>query len=64
LGAIRYEMVRRLERDLGRGAKQVDAQATAAALAELYGLGLGGIVEWASATVRGPAPRRRRGRTR
>ena len=59
LGAIRYEIVRRIERDLGRRAHGADAQETAAALAELYGLGLGGIVEWATSAVRGPLPRRR-----
>ncbi len=59
LGAIRYESVRRIERDLGKRAHASDAQETSAALAELYGLGLGGIVEWATSAVRGPAPRRR-----
>jgi magnesium transporter len=61
LGAIRYETVRRLERELGHAARQPDRHATAAALAELYGIGLAGFVEWASVSVRGPAPRRRGG---
>jgi magnesium transporter len=61
LGAIRYETVRRVERVLGRAAREPDRHATSAALAELYGVGLGGFVEWASAAVRGPVPRRRGG---
>ena len=61
LGAIRYETLRRIERDLGRAAREPDRHATSAALAELYGIGLGGFVEWASASVRGPVPRRRGG---
>jgi len=61
LGAVRYETVRRLERELGRAARDPDRHATASALAELYGLGLGGFVEWASTTVRGTGPRRRGG---
>jgi magnesium transporter len=61
LGAIRYETVRRLERELGRAARDPDGRTTASALAELYGLGLGGFVELASTTVRGPGSRRRGG---
>jgi magnesium transporter len=53
LGAIRYETMRRIERELGRHAREGDPHATAAALGELYGLGVAGIAELASAAVRG-----------
>jgi magnesium transporter len=62
VGAIRYEIARRLERDLGRGRRAADRAVTAQALAELYGLGVSGLAEWAAAAVRGPRrPRRERG---
>lgn len=53
LGAIRYETLRRIERDLGRGTHSADPRVTAAALGELYALGLGGIAEVAASAVRG-----------
>jgi magnesium transporter len=53
LGAIRYETMRRIERELGQSARAVDPRATAAALGELYGLGVAGLAELASAAVRG-----------
>ncbi len=58
LGAIRYETLRRIERELGRGTRAADPRITAAALGELYALGLGGFAEVAASTVRGT---RRRG---
>jgi magnesium transporter len=61
LGAIRYEVARRVERELGRGRPTADRAATAAALAELYGLSVAGLAEWAAAMVRGPQRSRRDG---
>jgi len=61
LGAIRYATARRIERELGTAARAPDRQVTALALAELYGVGLAGFVEWASAAARGPAAGRTRG---
>jgi magnesium transporter len=54
LGAIRYEVARRVERELGRGRPTADRSATAQALAELFGLSVAGLAEWAAAMVRGP----------
>ncbi|HKE13734.1 MAG TPA: hypothetical protein VKB80_02630 [Kofleriaceae bacterium] len=54
LGAIRYEVARRVERELGRGRPTADPSATAAALAELFGLSVAGLAEWAAGMVRGP----------
>jgi magnesium transporter len=53
LGAIRYETLRRIERELGQGSPRHDAGVTAAALGELYGLGLGGLTEVVASSVRG-----------
>lgn len=53
LGALRYETVRQLE-DSARGAGLVDPGAeTSAALAELFGVGLKGFVEWAASAFVG-----------
>jgi magnesium transporter len=51
LGAIRYEIVRRLEVELGLSTRVGRDRATAVALAELYALGLSGIAEFATSTV-------------
>ena len=60
LGALRYETVRQLEEHL-RDASLADPGAeTSAALAELFGIGLEGLVEWASSAVLGPTESRRR----
>jgi magnesium transporter len=51
LGAIRYEIVRRLEADLGMSARSGRDRATALALAELYALGISGLAEFATSGV-------------
>lgn len=62
LGAIRYEVLERIEQETadsaGRGAA---ASGAAGALGELYGLSVRGLVEWGAALVQGiaePPPRR------
>ena len=60
LGALRYETVRQLEENL-RDAGLVDPGAeTSAALAELFGVGLNGLIEWAASAVLGPSGSRAR----
>jgi magnesium transporter len=61
LGAIRYQTVRRIERELGRSARAADPRLTATALGELYGIGVGGLAALAATAVRGPGGRREGG---
>ena len=62
LGVIRYESVRELEgRLLEMGVEDQGAE-TAAALGELYALGLRGLFEWGAATLLGSAEADRRRR--
>ena len=61
VGAIRYESVRKLEQRLLETRLDDGSTETAAALSELYGLGLKGLFEWATSTVLGsPEPARRK----
>lgn len=57
LGALRYETIRVIERELGRGIVSSNAKQTAVALGEVYGLALAGFVGWAATTVTGLADR-------
>ena len=61
VGAIRYESVRKLEETLLETRLDDGSRETAAALGELYGLGLKGLFEWASSALLGPSgtPRRK-----
>lgn len=61
VGAIRYESVRKLEETLLETRLDDGSRETAAALGELYGLGLKGLFEWATSALLGPsgAPRRK-----
>ena len=61
VGAIRYESVRKLEETLLETGLDDGSSETAAALGELYGLGLKGLFEWATSALLGPsaAPRRK-----
>lgn len=61
VGAIRYESVRKLEERLQETGLDDGTTETAAALGELYGLGLKGLFEWATSTVLGSSepPRRK-----
>lgn len=53
LGVLRYETLRQLEERLAGRMQEDDAAETAAALGELYGLGLRGIFEWAASALVG-----------
>ncbi len=53
LGAIRYESVRKLEETLQETRLDDGSTETAAALGELYGLGLKGLFEWATSALLG-----------
>jgi hypothetical protein len=46
LGALRYETLRQLETELRTASGVPDRSETAAALAELYGIGLSSLFEW------------------
>ncbi|MGB5684126.1 MAG: CBS domain-containing protein [Polyangiales bacterium] len=61
VGAIRYESVRKLEETLLETRLDDGSRETAAALGELYGLGLKGLFEWATSALLGPSgtPRRK-----
>lgn len=57
VGVVRYESIRDLERRLVETDLEDHGSQTAAALGELYGLGLRGLVEWAASAVFGsPEP--------
>jgi len=60
LGAVRYEALRKLEDRLSETALDDGSAETAAALAELYGLGLKGLFEWAASAVLGGSQTSRR----
>jgi magnesium transporter len=60
LGAVRYEALRQLEEHLSEAALDDGSAETAAALAELYGLGLKGLFEWAASAVLGGSQTSRR----
>jgi len=60
LGVIRYKTVRELEGRLREEATEDHGAETAAALSELYGLGLRGLVEWLSSGRPGVGERRTR----
>lgn len=60
VGVIRYECLRELEERLLDGSDEDRSAETAAALAELYGLGLKGLFEWAATLLLGTAESRRR----
>jgi len=62
LGAVRYESLRKLEERLSETALDDGSAETAAALAELYGLGLKGLFEWAASAVLGGSQASRRKR--
>jgi len=51
LGVLRYSVFRRVEAELGYGSSGPDPARTASALAELYGLGAGGLAQWISAAL-------------
>lgn len=55
LGVIRYEVIRELERSLVETQLEDHGFQTAAALGELYGLGLRGLVGWAASALLGPS---------
>jgi len=55
LGVIRYEVMRQLERRLVETQLEDHGVRTAAALGELYGLGLRGLVGWAASALLGPS---------
>jgi len=55
VGVLRYKVMRRLERGLSAHTPDEQAATTRAALAELFGLSLAGLTEWAAAATRGPA---------
>jgi magnesium transporter len=60
LGAIRYESLRKLEESLLEAGLDDGSAETAAALGELYGLGLKGLFEWAASAVLGSSQDSRR----
>ncbi len=60
VGVIRYERLRELEDQLLGGSEEERSEETGAALAELYGLGLKGMIEWAASMLLGPAQLGRR----
>jgi len=51
LGVLRYSVFRRVEAELGYASSGPDPARTASALAELYGLGAGGLAQWISAAL-------------
>jgi magnesium transporter len=51
LGVLRYSVFRRVEAELGHATSGPDPARTASALAELYGLGAGGLAHWISAAL-------------
>ena len=53
VGAIRYETLRRIERDIEQSHQTASTRAVGAALGELYRIGLTGLVESASSMNRG-----------
>ena len=55
LGALRYETVRQLEESVRDGGPLGPGAETSTALAELFGVGLKGLVEWAASTVLEPS---------
>lgn len=55
LGVIRYEVARRLERRLIETRLESRGEETAAALGELYGIGLRGLVGWVASGLLGPS---------
>ncbi len=54
LGAIRYEVVRRIETELGLGVSRPNSAQTAAALGEFYGIGIAGVADWVTHLVLAP----------
>ena len=46
LGAIRYDTVRAIERELGQSVRRTNVAQTAGALAQLYAIGTLGMAEW------------------
>lgn len=58
IGAIRYESIRRLEQRALEQAARDPAPRTGAAIAELYGLGLRGLLAWGSLVADDPRTRR------
>lgn len=60
LGALRYETVRQLEESVRDGGPLDPSAETSAALAELFGVGLKGLAEWAASAVLGPSGSRGR----
>ncbi len=54
VGMIRYESVRNLEQRLAKEDDEDHTSRTGAALSEVYGLGLRGLVQWAALLVGGP----------
>jgi predicted transcriptional regulator len=61
LGALRYSAFRTIETELGQAASGVDSGKSAAALAELYSVGGGALLQWASMALTPPDDRKRGG---
>lgn len=61
LGALRYSAFRTIETELGQAASGVDSGKSASALAELYSVGAGALLQWASMALMPPDDRNRGG---
>jgi magnesium transporter len=60
VGALRYSAFRRIEAELGQAAAAADPARSASALAELYGMSAGALLQWASDALIPPSTKRER----